>query len=368
MAAAQGAVTSENPVAEVPEPSSLAPYITVVMPVYETPEDLLRRSIWSVLRQTMREFELIVVDDGSTSTEVAEVLEDLAGRDARLRVLRLPVNSGIVAASNAGLEEARGEFVALVDHDDILERRALEICAEVLRTNPECDLLYTDEDWVDMDDVVLGPFLKPNWSPERLRAQMYVNHLSLYRRDLIVRLGGFRHGFDGSQDYDLVLRVSEQARQIVHLPKILYHWRVRPGQVSGTGNPAVYDAARRAITEHCSRLDIPGYVEQIDPLGIYRIRRPVRGEPLVSIVVPTRGSKGTVWGKERTFVVEALRSIVDESSYPNVEFIVVADEVTPASVIESLSELCGKRLRLVWYDRPFNYSHKMNFGRRVGER
>jgi GT2 family glycosyltransferase len=332
------------------------------MPVFETPPRLLRAAIQSVLAQTHPAFELIVVDDGSSSSAVAEVLGGLHTGVDRMRIVRRPVNGGIVAACDDALQLAGGEFVGVVDHDDLIEPRALEVCAEYLDENPRCDLLYTDEDWIDVDDDLVGPFWKPDWSPERLRAQNYVNHLTLFRRSVVEGVGGFRAGFDGSQDYDLVLRVSEQARAIVHVPQVLYHWRVRAGQVSGAGNPAVFAAARRAIEEHCERIHLPATVEQIHPEGIYRVRRRVRGQPLVSFVIPTRGSIGILRGQPRTFVVEAVRSILAKSSYPNLEFVIVADRDTGKDVAPSLAELCGDRLRWLWYDHPFNYSHKVNLG------
>lgn len=330
------------------------------MPVFDTPARLLRTAIRSVLAQTQPSFELIAVDDGSTAEDVERVLGEFD--DARLRVVRRDHNGGIVAACNEALALATGEFVAVMDHDDRLEPSALEICAAYLGDNPDCDLLYTDEDWIDLDDEYMGPFWKPDWSPERLRSQNYVNHLTMLRRKVVEQLGGFRPGFDGSQDYDLILRVSEVARRVVHVPHVLYHWRVRPGQVSGSGNPAVYTAARRALEQHCERVGIPGTVEQTDPQGIYRVRRQVRGRPLVSLVIPTRGSAGSVRGRPRTFVVEAVRSIIEQSTYDHLEFVVVADRDTDVAAVDTLRALAGDRLRWLWYEQPFNYSHKVNLG------
>ena len=332
------------------------------MPVWETPPVLLERALGSVLSQDFDSFELIAVDDGSKEPGVAETLRAMAETDSRMRVVHSPLNQGIVAASNLALGSATGEFIALMDHDDILPPHALRTCAEAIGEQPECDLLYTDEAWIDEDDRIVAPFLKPDWSPERLRSQMYVNHLAWYRRQLVESVGGFREGFDGSQDYDLALRVSERSRGIIHVPQILYHWRIRPGQVSGSANPAVYAAARRAIEEHCSRVGIKGSVEQTDPLGVYRVRRELVDEPLVSIVVPTCGSAGLVWGEPRTFVAEALRSVETRSSYPHLEYVVVADTTTPPETLDELRAICGERLRVIQYKRRFNFSRKCNLG------
>ena len=336
--------------------------VSVLVPVWETPARLLQSAIDSVLAQTLESWELVLSDDGSRSTEVHEILGRAARSDRRITLVRNPINSGIVSASNLALRASHGKYIALMDHDDFLLPTALERATSVLEANPGCDLLYTDEAWVDDSGTVVGPFLKPNWSPERLRSQMYVNHLSVYRRSAVTGLGGFRHGFDGSQDYDLALRVSERSRQVIHLPEILYHWRIREGQVSGTNDPAVYAAARRAIYEHCQRMNIDADVEQTDPLGIYRVHRRVTGKPLVSVVVPTRGTIGTIWGRDRTFVVAAIESVASKSTYPHLEYVVVFDASTPQDVLEQLRAICGNRLRLVRYDAPFNYARKMNLG------
>lgn len=330
------------------------------MPVYETPGDLLEAAVKSVIDQTFPDWELHVVDDGSTSPEVGAVLAAID--DPRVRVTSRPANGGIVAASTDGLAQARGEWVTFLDHDDLLARSALEACDIALREHPDCDFLYTDEDSIDLEGNTIGVFLKPDWSPERFRCQQYVNHLSVFHRELLDQVGGFRAGFDGSQDYDLVLRVTERARQVFHLREILYHWRLRPGQVSSTGNPAVYDAARRAIEQHCQRTGRTATVEQVDPMGIYRLHRALREEPLVSIVIPTRGSSGEVRGTVRTWITSAVQSILERSTYRDVEFVVVADTATPPEVITQLEVLLGEKLTLVPYDLPFNFSHKVNLG------
>lgn len=349
--------SSEGPAGQATQPR---PLFSIVLPVYETPPDLLRTAIASVVDQTFPDWELLVIDDGSRSTGVTDVLDAVS--DGRVRIQRTPTNRGIVAASSQALAQAQGEWVTFLDHDDFLASQALEVCQRHLLDEPECDFLYTDEEWVDLDGRTLSEFRKPDWSPERLRSQQYVNHLAVYRRELLERIGGMREGFDGSQDYDLVLRATEVARRIVHVPEPLYHWRVRPGQVSSTGNPKVYAAARRAIAEHCERVGIKATVEQVDPLGVYRVRRTLQEQPLVSIVIPTRGSSGTLAGVWKAFVTNAVQSIVERSSYQRLEFVVVADTVTPREVLEDLRKILDDRLTLLPYGRPFNFAHKINLG------
>jgi glycosyltransferase involved in cell wall biosynthesis len=341
---------------------SVTPRLSILVPVWDPSPSLFRRTIRSILEQSSPDFQLVIVDDGSTSAELQSLLDDYERIDGRIVIRKNPSNRGIVPTLNLALEAASGNFIAVVDHDDLLPPQAVERCFQLLDANASCDLLYTDEAWIDPKDRKVGDFLKPDWSPERLRSQMYTNHLSLYRRDLVIQLGGFRSGFDGSQDYDLALRVAEVARRIVHLPEVLYYWRIHEGQVSGSSNSAVYSAAKRAIEEHCQRVGIDGWVEQTDQLGSYRVHRRITESPLVSIVIPTRGSEGKVWGEQRTFVVEALRSITSKSTYPNVEFVVVADESTPSNVMRDLQHIGGKSLRVLNYRLSFNYSHKMNLG------
>jgi len=343
----------------------MAPRFSVVTPVYDPPEHILRAAISSVREQTSRDWELILVDDASPSAHVRRVLEEAAAADRRVRTVFRPTNGGIVDASNDALELATGEFVVLLDHDDLLDPTALAAVAAAVDAHPDTDYLYSDEDHITLEGYRVDPFYKPDWSPERLRSQNYCCHLSVLRRSLVDEVGRFRPGFDGSQDYDLVLRVTERARHIHHIHQTLYHWRRIATSVSGnpSAKPYAYDAGRRAIQEHCDRMGIDAVVESQEPLGTYRVRRKVLGDPLVSIIIPTCGSRGRVWGVERNYVVGAVQSILDHASYRNVEFVIVADDTTPPPVIAALERVAGERLRLVWYDRPFNFSEKINLGR-----
>ncbi|MGH9919014.1 MAG: glycosyltransferase family 2 protein, partial [Nitrososphaerales archaeon] len=336
--------------------------ISVLMPVYNTSETFLQEAIESVLDQTFDGWELVIVDDGSARQHVRGVLDRAAEKDSRVKVLYQEVNRGIVSASNAGLAVCEGQFVAFLDHDDSLQPAALQACADVIAADEEVDFIYTDEDRLDSSSEHVSVFLKPDWSPERLRSQMYVGHLSVFRWDLVTQVGGFRVGFDGSQDYDLALRVSEVARHIVHIPAVLYHWRLTEGSVSMEADPSVFEAARKAIGDHIQRIGMRGWVEQIRPEGVYRVHREVNGTPLVSIIIPTRGSQGIVHGENRVFVLAAVRSLLDVSTYKNFEVVVVADRPMEMAIAQELKDMLGPRLTLIWFDRPFNYAHKMNLG------
>lgn len=342
------------------------PRFSIITPVYEPPSDVLADTLASVMGQTFTDWELIAVNDASPSAWVAEQLDQAAALDPRIRVVHREQNGGITVASQQALEAATGDFVVLLDHDDTLELWALQAVAAALDADPEIDYLYTDEDKLSAEGHYIEPFYKPDWSPERLRAQNYCCHLSVLRRSLTVEVGGFRPGFEGSQDYDIILRVTEKARRVHHLPEVLYHWRKVPMSVASDpgAKPYAYESGRRAVQEHCDRMGIDAVVESEELLGTYRLRRRIAGEPLVSVIIPTRGSSGRVWGVQRCYVVEAVRSVMGTlSHYANIEFVVVVDRETPADVLTALERVAGDRLRLVWFDGPFNFSDKVNLGR-----
>ncbi|MBJ7513165.1 MAG: glycosyltransferase [Acidimicrobiia bacterium] len=337
---------------------------SILTPVYDPPEDVLRACLESVARQTFQDWEHCLVDDASTQPHVARVLEEYAAKDRRFKVKRRAANGGIIAASQDALELATGEFVCLLDHDDLLTKDALTEVDLIASTDPSLDYCYSDEDYLSPDGKFINPFHKPDWSPERFRSQMYTGHFSVARRDLVIEVGGFRTGYEGSQDYDLVLRVTEKARSIRHVAKILYHWRMMPESVAqnAEAKPWAYEAGRRAVQDHCDRTGRNATVVDGVVPGVYRVQREIEGEPLVSVVIPTRASSARVWGVERCFVVEAVRSLVERARYTNLEIIVVMDAPAPAGVIEKLERLAGERLKIVWYDKPFNFSEKVNLG------
>jgi len=299
------------------------PTISLVTPVYETDERLLRLMIDSVRAQVYDAWELCLVDDGSRKPHVRRVLEAYAERDSRIRVEVRPGNGGIVAASNRALQMARGEFVGLLDHDDELAPDALFEVAALLNRSPDLDLVYTDEDMLDPNGARIRPFFKPDWSPDLLRSMNYITHFSVLRRRLVVQLGGFRPGYDGSQDYDLLLRFTERTARIGHVPKVLYHWRMTPGSAAGSpaAKPFAYEAAQRALEDSLARLGWQGRVRRCTP-GIYRTRYAVRDEPLVSIVVAA--------GDDLALLETCLTDLEDRTRYRRYE-IVIADRTGGAA-------------------------------------
>ncbi|HEX5089856.1 MAG TPA: glycosyltransferase [Nocardioides sp.] len=340
------------------------PLFSIVTPVYDTPLDVLRETISSVEHQTCTDWELILVDDKSPDARVREVLREAARREPRIRVIERATNGHIVEASNDGVAAAQGEFIALLDHDDLLTPRALERMQDAIDGEPEADYLYSDEDKIDANGARYSAFRKPAWSPERLRGQMYTSHLSVLRTALVREVGGFRAGYDGSQDHDLALRATEHARKVVHVPQVLYHWRVVPGSAAGDAEakPYAWDAGRRAVQDQLDRLGVSGTVGFGQRPGTYTITRSLDRDVRISVVIPTRGDEGLVWGRRRHFVVEAVRSILDKGGWDNLEIVVVFDAGTPDAVLDAVADLDAPDLQLVPYTKPFNFSEKCNLG------
>jgi glycosyltransferase involved in cell wall biosynthesis len=342
------------------------PRFSILTPVHETPAEILEAMLRSVRRQRCADWQLCLVDDASREPHVGAILARAQSHDPRVRVRRRESNGGIVAASNDALEMADGEFVVLLDHDDELHRNALSFVEEALRANPEADYLYTDEDKIDAAGHHSGPFFKPDWSPERMRTQMYTCHLSVLRRSLVEEVGGFDPELEGSQDWDLVLKVTERAREVLHVPKVLYHWRMLETSAAGGGEaakPWAFEAGKRAVQAHCERIGLPARVERdpADP-GVYHLEPTLERRPSVSIVIPTAGNSREVRYEETVLVTHCVRSIVETSTYENYEIVCVADDSTDAAVLGELREIGGDRMRLVRYEEPFNFSAKINLG------
>jgi glycosyltransferase involved in cell wall biosynthesis len=342
----------------------MAPLFSVVTPVYAPPLDVLRDTVASVLAQDWTDWELILVDDCSPDPEVRVLLRELADSDERIRLVERETNGHIVVASNDGVREARGEFIVLVDHDDLLTPDALSRNAREIARFDDVDYLYSDEDKVDAEGLHYDLFRKPDWSPERLRGQMYTSHLSVLRADVVRQVGEFREGYEGSQDHDLVLRVTEVARRIVHIPEVLYHWRVIPGSAAAdpVAKPYAAVAGRQAVQDQFDRLGLRAEVTHGPAPGLYLSARELDAATRVSIVIPTNGSTGMVWGARRVFVIDAVRSALAMTRHQNLEVVVVHDAGTPPDVLDRLRAVAGDRLRLVLFDEPFNFSRKMNVG------
>lgn len=330
-----------------------APLISILLPVYQTPERWLRRCIESVIDQAYPHWQLCIVDDASPDRRLVEILEEYVHRDGRIEVMRRTENGHISEASNSALALARGEFVALLDHDDELRPHALLELAEAIAASPEAGLLYSDEDKIDADGRRFDPYFKPDWDPDLLRGQNYLCHLTTIRTELVREVGGFRKGFEGSQDHDLVLRCTERLRpdQVKHIPKVLYHWRAIPGSTALTRDAKDYatTAGALAVAGHLDRCHAGARVEELSH-GHYRVRWPLpEPAPKVSLVIPTRDK------------VELLRkcveSILARTRYPCFELVVVDNQSSDPQALSYLAELAqSERVKVLRYDAPFNYS------------
>jgi GT2 family glycosyltransferase len=343
-----------------------APRFSILTPVFETPPDVLAATLRSVRRQTFADWELCLVDDQSHAPHVQEMLTAAEREDPRIRVRTRAENGGIAVASNDAVEMADGEFLALLDHDDALHPDALQLVAEAIDPWPDVDYIYTDEDKIDAAGHHQGPFFKPDWSPERMRTQMYTCHLSVLRRELVEEVGGFDAEFEGSQDWDLVLRVTEKARRVIHVPRVLYHWRTLETSTAGGGEgakPWAFEAGTRAIQAHLDRAGIPAEASRDeDHPGVYRLQPRLTRKPKVSIVIPTGGTVREVRYEPVVLVEHCVRSIVERSTYKDYEIVVVVDTTTDPGVLERLAEVGGDRVRIVPFEGPFNFSGKINRG------
>ena len=335
-----------------------APLISVAVPAYRTPEKFLGQMIDSLLAQTYSNWELCIANGSPEDERMREVLDRYVRKDPRIRVKNLEKNLGIAGNTNAALGMAAGEFVGLLDHDDLLAPNALYEIALALENDRELDAVYTDEDKVTTDlSEHFQPHLKPDFSLDLLRSNNYICHFFVVRRSVVDRVGGFRREFDGAQDHDFIFRCIETARKVGHVPEILYHWRTH--KESTADNPAskmyAFDAGKRAIEAHLKRTGTAGTVSHTPDLGFFRVQYPVQGEPLVSIIIPNKDEKESLEA--------CVRSIREKTEYPNYEILIIENNSTTEEIFQYYKELSkDPRIRLFRWKKEFNYSAINNFG------
>jgi len=335
----------------------LLPLISVVMPTYNTNVEWLIEAIESVRQQSYPHWELCIADDASTNKNTLSVLRDYIKKDHRIKVVFRDENGHISNSSNSALELANGEWVALLDHDDLLNHHALFWTVDAINENPQAQLIYSDEDKIDGSGTRFEPYFKPDWNLDLLYSQNYFSHLGVYRKQLIDEVGGFRIGFEGSQDYDLLLRCIERIRtqNIHHIPRILYHWRAHTlsTALSSDSKPYASIAGARALNEHFNRMKIKGSVEALH--SGYRAHYDLpKILPLVSLVIPTKNA--------HALVRRCIESIIAKTSYPNYEIILVdnnSDEPKSLKYFDKLASDCV--VNLLKYPHTFNYSAINNF-------
>lgn len=337
--------------------------VSIAVPLYRTPEVYLREMIDSVLNQTYPHWELCLANGSPEDETLRKVLAEYEKKDLRIKVKYLEVNAGIAGNTNAALSMAEGTYIGLLDHDDMLAPDALyEIAAAIEKEKKQngqmTELIYTDEDKISGDGSEhFQPNLKPDFSPDLLRSNNYICHFLVVAKTLWERVGGIDSRYDGAQDYDFILRCTEQASSVCHVPRILYHWRTHAQ--STADNPIskqyAYDAGKRAIEAHLERIGFTGEVIRKKDFGFYRVKYAVQGEPLVSIIIPNKDEKDTL--------KKCLDSISEKSTYRNYEIIVVENNSKTAEIFEYYKEIDGRNgVHVVYWDREFNYSAINNFG------
>ena len=334
------------------------PLISIAVPAYQTPVEFLKQMIESLISQTYPEWELCIANASPDNEEMQRVLADYSAKDSRVRFCNLKENLGIAENTNRAFSMAKGEFMGLLDHDDLLAPNALYEIVQALQDHPQADALYTDEDKVTTElDEHFQPHLKPDFNLDLLRSNNYICHFFVVRRSIVEKAGGFRKEFDGAQDYDFIFRCTENAREVLHVPEILYHWRTH--KASTADNPAskmyAFEAGKRAIEANLERTETKGVVSHTQDLGFYRVKYPVQGKPLVSVIIPNKDEKETL-----QTCMEMLNS---NTSYQNFEIIIIENNSTTDEIFRYYKELSkDPRIHLLCWGKEFNYSAINNFG------
>ena len=335
-----------------------APLISIAVPAYQTPVEFLKQMIESLISQTYTGWELCIANASPDNEEMQRVLADYSAKDVRVRFCSLKENLGIAENTNRAFAMAKGEFMGLLDHDDLLAPNALYEIVNTLQDHPQADALYTDEDKVTTDlDEHFQPHLKPDFNLDLLRSNNYICHFFVVRKSIVEKAGGFRKEFDGAQGYDFIFRCTENAREVLHVPEILYHWRTH--KASTADNPAskmyAFEAGKRAIEAHLERTGTKGTVSHTQDLGFYRVKYPVQGEPLVSVIIPNKDEKETLQ--------TCLESLKKNTSYQNFEIIIIENNSTTGEIFKYYKELSrDQQIHLLRWGKEFNYSAINNFG------
>ena len=329
------------------------PKISIIIPMYNTPKELVE----SLINQTYSNWELCLADG---SPEKNEELKSIYEKDNRIKYKFLNENKGISGNTNEALTMATGEYIALLDHDDLLPQFSLYEIVKCINKNPEVEFIYSDEDKFEkLNGKRYDPYFKSDFAPDTLRANNFICHFSVFRRDLMEKLEGFRSEFDGAQDYDILLRMSEITKNIVHIPKILYHWRVHAlstAKSGGTAKPYAYESGIKAVQAHIDRLGLKGKVEHGNTLGTYKINYEIIGNPKVSIIIPNKDYISTL--------EVCLKSIKKLTTYKNYEIIIVENNSEKEKTFEYYKKIDGKdNIKVIYYpEKEFNYSKIINFG------
>ena len=332
------------------------PKISIIIPMYHTPIKFFEELVDSLIEQTYSNWELCLADG---SEEEDSNLKPIYSKDNRIKYKFIGENKGIAGNTNAALELATGDYIGLLDHDDILPVFSLYEVVKAINNYPEADFIYSDEDkFEELGGKRYDPYFKSDFGPDTLRANNFICHFSVFRKDLMEKLEGFRSEFDGAQDYDIILRMSENAQHILHIPKILYHWRVHELSTAKAGahaKPYAYEAGKKAVQAHIDRLGLKGTVEQGKTIGTYKVNYDIIGNPKVSILIPNKDYIGTL--------KVCLKSL-KKTTYKNYEIIIIENNSTEKETFEYYEKIDGKdNIKVVYYpEKAFNYSAIINFG------
>lgn len=360
---------TEETLNKMKEESKQFPYrpkISIIMPVYNVEETWLEKAINSVLNQLYDNWELCIADDASTKKHVKKILLKYKNNE-KIKIKFLGKNRGISEASNEALSVATGEYVAFLDNDDELSQDALYENIKLLNQHPEADLIYSDEDKLTPQGQRIEPYFKPEWSPDLFFSYNYICHFVVYRKKIIDKINGFRKGFEGSQDYDLLLRFTEKTDNIFHIPKVLYHWRQVEGSTATVHKEKIthFENTMKALQEALARQKIAGVVEKginFDQFESYRVKRKIKGSPFISIVIPMKDMI--------SFLQRNLKSIEEKTDYTNFEIVIVDNNSTEKETHDYFDRIRGKEnIRIIKYKDEFNFSKINNFavGQAKGE-
>ena len=334
----------------------IQPLISIIMPTYNSNLKWLNEAIESVRIQPYENWELCIADDASPNSDIAPFLKDWSARDSRIKFFIRQNNGHISEASNSAIELSSGEWLALFDHDDLFHPFALYWVVCAINKTKDAQLIYSDEDKIDEQGKRHAPYFKPAWNYDLFLSQNCFSHLGLIKKDLAKSIGGFRKGLEGSQDHDLILRAIEKVseKQIVHIPKVLYHWRVHADSTAKSSNSKPYAAlaGERAITEHLRRKRIEAKVT-FEGYG-YRVKYYVPSPtPLVTLIIPTRNGLH--------LLRQCIESIISKTTYKNYEFIIVDNGSDDQKTLQYLKKInAWSNVRVIRDDRPFNYSQLNN--------
>lgn len=338
------------------------PVFSVVIPVYNPPIDFFTQALDSIVNQLYSNWEICIADDCSTDPEVKEVLDEYCKKYENIKVVYRKENGHISKASNSALELVSGEYTVLMDQDDLLREDAFYEFVKLINQKSNVDMIYSDEDKIDENGLHSVPYFKPDWCPENLLSRNYINHVCVFNTSQLRNIGGWRVGFEGSQDYDLLLRYTEKYTNIYHIPEVLYHWRIHRESAASdeTAKPYAHRTAQQALTEAMARRGYESKFSFLDGFRGFQVRHKIKdNSQLVSIIIPTKN--------KHTYVRKCIDSIANKSTYKNFEIILIdnnSDDKKFFNLVNLYKKQTKFKFKYIRDEREFNFSRLMNLGRK----